>query len=410
GGGQRNVPIYAVEPLHRPVWRVTDHSINGPIRKPRHDLQAVAVVQVVVHATVGRRIVVRSATAALLVRPWPYPSCDGTALSLPSPSRKRYCDASSTRHAALTAQRTTGSPSESSATTGRPSESSTGSPSLPTSDWYSRHSSFSHSATASDTTGIQVASQVSSGPSSSRRWSRASSRVTRLFIVGLLLQVHRLRAVDAGPTVLPVAALAREHLPFVVILAHARLSLRVVHVSDVGGAVVRQDVAALGHHALGPVAAPQGDRQALGHLTRAALDRHRALAVELQPNLGQVNTIPPILRGRDLVDSPRDRIACPALQFQNVLGDGRVKEQGHILQRDGLAILSGGRRVLSQERIDFQPDKLLDSVSGQQLFHHIRHVDFDRAGLQLLDSLDQRRGSFIADGCHRLSRLYAIKH
>src|SRR5690625_970323 len=300
-------------------------------------------------ATVGRRRGVRSAVLALF-RTYPCPASAGITLSLPSPSRNLYCDANSTRHAALTAQRTTGSPSESSTTTGRPSESSTGSPSLPTSGWYSRHSSFSHSATASDTTGIQVASQVSSGPSSSRRWSRASSRVTRLFIVGLLLQVHRLPAVGAVPTVLPVAALARDHLPFVVILANARLALRVIHDSDVGGAVVRQDVAALGHHALGPVAAPQGDRQALGHLARA-------LAVDLQPHLGQVNTIPPILRGRDLVDRPRDRIACPALQFQNVLGNRGVEEQGHILQRDGLAILSRGRRVLSQERIDFQPDK-----------------------------------------------------
>src|SRR5690625_2934031 len=384
-------------------------------------------------ATVGRRRGVRSAVLALL-RTYPCPASAGITLSLPSPSRNLYCDANSTRHAALTAQRTTGSPSESSTTTGRPSESSTGSPSLPTSGWYSRHSSFSHSATASDTTGIQVASQVSSGPSSSRRWSRASSRVTRLFIVGLLLQVHRLPAVGAVPTVLPVAALARDHLPFVVILANARLALRVIHDSDVGGAVVRQDVAALGHHALGPVAAPQGDRQALGHLARAALDRHRALAVEIHRQFRQVNAVPAVLRLGDLVDSLRKRLIGAALEVENVLGNRGVEEQGYILQRDGLAgvalvavlaILSGGRRVLSQERIDFQPDKLFDAISGQQLFHHIRHVDFDRwrrvagvalvalfglPGLQLLDALDQRRGGFIDDGCHRLSELYGIKH
>src|SRR5690606_8108583 len=99
------------------------------------------------HDTVGRRIVVSSATAALLVRPWPYPSCDGTALSRPSPSRKRYCDASSSRQAARTTGFTTGSPSLSSSGTGLPSESRTMLPSLSVSHSYRRQSSFSHRRT-----------------------------------------------------------------------------------------------------------------------------------------------------------------------------------------------------------------------------------------------------------------------
>src|SRR5690606_4860822 len=115
-------------------------------------------------ATVGRRIVVRSATAALLVRPWPYPSCDGTALSRPSPSRKRYCDASSSRQAARTTGFTTGSPSLSSSGTGLPSESRTMLPSLSVSHSYRRHSSFTQRATASDTAGMNTDSHGSSGP------------------------------------------------------------------------------------------------------------------------------------------------------------------------------------------------------------------------------------------------------
>src|SRR5690606_26184927 len=114
------------------------------------------------HATVGRRIVVRSATAALLVRPWPYPSCDGTALSRPSPSRKRYCDASSSRQAARTTGFTTGSPSLSRSGTGLPSESSTGLPSESSSGTYSRHESFTQRSTASDTAGMNTSSHASS--------------------------------------------------------------------------------------------------------------------------------------------------------------------------------------------------------------------------------------------------------
>src|SRR5690606_17804552 len=114
------------------------------------------------HDTVGRRIVVRSATAALLVRPWPYPSCDGTALSRPSPSRNRYCDASSSRQAARTTGFTTGSPSLSSSGTGFPSESRTMLPSLSVSHSYRRQSSFSHRRTASETAGMNTSSHASS--------------------------------------------------------------------------------------------------------------------------------------------------------------------------------------------------------------------------------------------------------
>src|SRR5690606_9427715 len=114
------------------------------------------------HDTVGRRIVVRSATAALLVRPWPYPSCDGTALSRPSPSRNRYCDASSSRQAARTTGFTTGSPSLSRSGTGLPSESRTMLPSLSVSHSYRRQSSFSHSRTASEIAGMNTSSQPSS--------------------------------------------------------------------------------------------------------------------------------------------------------------------------------------------------------------------------------------------------------
>src|SRR5690606_8179635 len=116
------------------------------------------------HDTVGRRIVVRSATAALLVRPWPYPSCDGTALSRPSPSRNRYCDASSSRQAARTTGFTTGSPSLSRSGTGLPSESSTGLPSESSSGSNKRQRSFTQRATASDTAGMNTDSHVSSGP------------------------------------------------------------------------------------------------------------------------------------------------------------------------------------------------------------------------------------------------------
>src|SRR5690554_2139640 len=390
-------------------------------------------------ATVGRRRGVRSAVLDLF-RTYPCPASAGITLSLPSPSRNLYCDASSTRHAALTAQRTTGSPSESSTTTGRPSESSTGSPSLPTSGWYSRHSSFSHSATASDTTGIQVASQVSSGPSSSRRWSRASSRVTRLFIVGLLLQVHRLRAVDAVPTVLPVAALAREHLPFVVILAHARLALRVVHDSDVGGAVVRQDVAALGHHALGPVAAPQRNRQALRDLARPALHRHRPFTIELQRDFRQVGAVLTVTARRTVLAHHHAKLLHPAIRERcsqhAVAVDQQVGNASAILAgvallarlavASRLAILARSRRVLLQVRHHLQVDQRPKLIRAQKLAHNLRHLDrlgiapklarrallalLELANLQFLDALDQRRGDLIDDGCHRRSKLYGIKH
>jgi hypothetical protein len=45
GGVQRNVPIYVIEPLHRPIWWITYHSINRSIRQPCHDLQAIAEAQ-----------------------------------------------------------------------------------------------------------------------------------------------------------------------------------------------------------------------------------------------------------------------------------------------------------------------------------------------------------------------------
>src|SRR5690554_5478798 len=110
---------------------------------------------------------------------------------------------------------------------------------------------------------MNIDSHGSSEPESSRRCSRASSMVMNSVIFRLLLQVNRLCPVNAVSAILPVAPLASEHLPFVVILAHARLTLGVVNDGDVGRAVVSQDVAPLGHHFLRPVTAPQGNREAL---------------------------------------------------------------------------------------------------------------------------------------------------
>src|SRR5690606_35993483 len=98
------------------------------------------------HDTVRRRIVVRSATAPLLVRPWPFPSCDGTPWSRPSPSRKPYCDASSSRQAARTTGFTTGSPSLSRSGTAFPSSSSTGLPGESSAGTYIRHDSLTQRA------------------------------------------------------------------------------------------------------------------------------------------------------------------------------------------------------------------------------------------------------------------------
>src|SRR5690625_2746801 len=198
--------------------------------------------------------------------------------------------------------------------------------------------------------------------------------------IGLLLQVNRLSPVDAVPTVLPVAALAREHLPLVVILAHARFTLGVVHDSNVGGTVMSQDVPALGRHALGPVAAPQGNRKALGHFARAALDRHCALAVELKADFGQVRPVASILAGLAVLADHRPKILHPAVRergdqfsvaiYKQICDAGTVLAGVAFLARlpvssrltilAGCAILSGRGRMLGQERLGFQSNKLAE--------------------------------------------------
>src|SRR5690606_10517614 len=146
--------------------------------------------------------------------------------------------------------------------------------------------------------------------------------------------------VDPVSAILAVSPLSCKHVPFVVVFAHARLTLRVVHDGDVSRAIVRQDVALLCNDTRRPVAAPQRNRQALGDFTRAPLDRHGALAVEVQRKFSQVHAVPAILRHRDALNGLVQFLVRAALEVQHMLGDGGLQKHGHVLQSHRLARLA----------------------------------------------------------------------